>query len=75
VDENAIGTALLRSAIAVHSALGPGLLESAYEHCLAHELERSGIEFRRQVVLPLRYRELTIDAGYRVDLWSRTRSS
>jgi len=68
MDENAIGTSLLKAAMIVHSALGPGLLESAYEHCLAHELECSGIRFRRQVVLPLRYRELTIDAGYRLDL-------
>jgi GxxExxY protein len=75
MDENAIGTSLLKAAMAVRSALGPGLLESAYEHCLAHELECSGIRFRRQVVLPLRYRELTIDAGYRLDLLVDDKSS
>jgi GxxExxY protein len=68
VDENAVGTAVLKAAITVHSALGPGLLETAYEHCPAHEREHAGVQVRRQILLPLRYRELTIDAGYRIDL-------
>ena len=67
-EQNAIGSAILSAAMTVHSALGPGLLESAYEHCLAHELERAGVRVRRQVLLPLRYREITVDAGYRIDL-------
>ena len=52
----------------VHKALGPGLLESAYEHCLAHELLGRGLSLRRQVALPLVYDGVTLDAGYRIDL-------
>jgi GxxExxY protein len=52
----------------VHKALGPGLLESAYEHCLAHELSVRGVSLRRQAALPSRYDGVTLDAGYRVDL-------
>jgi GxxExxY protein len=54
--------------LAVHKALGPGLLESAYEHCLAHELSARGVAFERQLVVPLVYRGMQIDAGYRLDL-------
>src|SRR4051812_28319353 len=52
----------------VHSALGPGLLESAYETCLLYELENQGVSARRQVLIPVRYEALTIDNGYRADL-------
>jgi GxxExxY protein len=52
----------------VHRALGPGLLESAYEVCLAYELERRGLPVRRQVALPVVYRGVRLDAGYRLDL-------
>jgi GxxExxY protein len=52
----------------VHKALGPGLLESAYEHCLAYELGARGFAVRRQVALPITYEGQTLDAGYRVDL-------
>jgi GxxExxY protein len=52
----------------VHSAVGPGLLESAYELCLAHELAGRGLKVRNQVQIPIRYEDLTIDNGYRVDL-------
>jgi GxxExxY protein len=52
----------------VHSAVGPGLLESAYEACLAYELEKQSLRVRRQVMVPIRYDELTIDNGYRIDL-------
>jgi GxxExxY protein len=52
----------------VHGAIGPGLLESAYETCLLYELEKLGLPVRRQVMIPLRYENLTIDNGYRVDL-------
>lgn len=54
--------------IRVHSALGPGLLESAYEHCLAHELGKRGVDVQRQVPMPVTYDGEVIDAGYRVDL-------
>jgi GxxExxY protein len=56
------------SAIAVHRALGPGLLESAYEACLAHELEKRGHSVLRQVALPLVYDTIKLEAGYRIDL-------
>ncbi|HMA49523.1 MAG TPA: GxxExxY protein [Magnetospirillaceae bacterium] len=54
-------------AIRVHRALGPGLLESAYEECLAYELTRSGLPFGRQVGLPVVYEEVRLDCGYRID--------
>jgi GxxExxY protein len=52
----------------VHKALGPGLLESAYEHCLAHEFQKRGLGLRKQLVLPIVYDGEHIDAGYRIDL-------
>ena len=52
----------------VHSALGPGLLESAYEACLCHELFHAGIEFKRQVAVPVQYKDFTLDCGFRLDL-------
>lgn len=55
-------------AIEVHRSLGPGLLESAYEACLCHELENACIPFRRQVALPLEYKSVRLDCGYRIDL-------
>jgi GxxExxY protein len=67
-DENGIGKAVVDSAIAVHSALGPGLLEKTYELCLAHELAKRAFRARRQVGVPLRYRDLVVDDAYRVDL-------
>ena len=54
--------------IQVHKALGPGLLESAYEHCLAHELAPRGVEVQRQLALPVVYEGERLDAGYRLDL-------
>jgi GxxExxY protein len=59
---------VMASAVEVHKALGPGLLESAYECCLAQELASRGIEARRQVALPVVYKGATLDAGYRMDL-------
>ena len=59
---------LVDAGLKVHRALGPGLLESAYEHCLAHELNLRGLAVRRQVVLPINYDGLLLDAGYRLDL-------
>ena len=52
----------------VHSAVGPGLLESAYEVCLAYELDKQRLRLRKQVLVPIRYEEMTIDNGYRIDL-------
>jgi GxxExxY protein len=55
-------------AIEVHRELGPGLLESTYEQCLAHELKLNGFGFRCQHPLPVEYKGLLLDCGYRVDL-------
>jgi GxxExxY protein len=55
-------------AIEVHRALGPGLLESAYEECLCFELRETRIQFRRQVPLPIVYKSVTLDCAYRADL-------
>jgi len=63
-----IASAVVDSAYRVHSALGPGLLESAYATCHAYELRGRGLQVRCQVRLPVKYRELEIDAGYRLDL-------
>lgn len=59
---------VLGAALEVHRFLGPGLLESAYEECLAHELAVRGIPFIRQVALPVRYKAVRLDCGYRMDL-------
>ena len=55
-------------AIEVHRALGPGLLESAYEECLCYELSDAGLSFRRQVPLPVNYKEVRMDLGDRIDV-------
>jgi GxxExxY protein len=68
VTEEQIGHTLLGAALKVHSAIGPGLLESAYESCLLYELEKQNLAVRRQVLIPFRYETLTIDNGYRIDL-------
>ena len=59
---------IIGAAIEVHRNLGPGLLESAYEECLCHELRLLGIDFKRQVALPLLYKGLKLDCGYKLDL-------
>jgi GxxExxY protein len=58
----------LNAAIKVHSALGPGLLESAYKVCLAHELRKRGLEVRTEVPLPVVYDGIELDLAYRIDL-------
>jgi GxxExxY protein len=55
-------------AIEVHRQLGPGLLESAYEECVCLELQEAGLESRRQVPLPITYKSIRLDCGYRLDL-------
>lgn len=59
---------IIASAIEVHRALGPGLLESAYEACLVFELTQRGLYFQRQSPLPVVYKDVRIDCGYRLDL-------
>ncbi len=66
--ENAIGETILGCAIKVHTALGPGLLESTYEACLVHELAKAGLKVERQVALPVIYDGVILDAGYRIDI-------
>ena len=55
--------------IEVHRELGPGLLESSYQHCLAFELGQRGLEIEAQVALPLHFKGVKLDAGYRIDIW------
>jgi GxxExxY protein len=59
---------IVDAAIEVHRVLGPGLLESAYEICLHRELTARGLEVERQVVLPVIYKGVTLDCGYRLDM-------
>ena len=66
--EEDIGHAVIGAAMKVHSAVGPGLLESAYEMCLIYELEKQRIGVQSQISIPIRYEELTIENGYRIDL-------
>ncbi|HEX3882689.1 MAG TPA: GxxExxY protein [Stellaceae bacterium] len=66
--ETGLGERVIGSAIAVHRHLGPGLLESAYEECLCAELADAGIAFRRQVPLPIVYKSVRLDCGYRMDI-------
>lgn len=67
-DTELIGRHVIDAAMKVHQVLGPGLLESTYEHCLAHELGARNVPFRRQVALPVHYEGLRLDAGYRLDM-------
>jgi len=69
MDYNQLTSKILQSAFTVHSALGPGLLESAYEECLFYELIQNGLQVSKQQALPLIYKEVKLDAGYRIDLW------
>ena len=65
---NAVTQAIIGAAMKLHSAIGPGLLESAYEACLAYELRKSGFHVKTQVELPVIYEGVRIDLGYRIDL-------
>ena len=59
---------VIEAAIEVHRALGPGLLESAYEECLCYELQAAGLAIRRQVPLPVIYKEVRLECGYRLNV-------
>jgi len=67
-DENELSKLILDAAFRVHTAIGPGLLESAYEACLAFELRNEGLSVLTQVPLPHVYRDVKLDVGYRLDL-------
>jgi GxxExxY protein len=64
---NKLSSAVIGACIEIHRELGPGLLESTYEECLAYELSRLGVRFERQLPLPVRYKEVLLDCGYRLD--------
>jgi GxxExxY protein len=68
MDLNAVSEAVIGAAIEVHRELGPGLLESAYQTCMRRELTVRGIPFAHEVVLPVTYKGLQLDCGYRLDL-------
>jgi GxxExxY protein len=65
---NELSGKVIGACIEIHRELGPGLLESAYEECLAYELSKAGLRFERQRALPVRYKEVQLDCGYRLDL-------
>lgn len=65
---NQISSQIIGAAIEVHKALGPGLLESAYEACLDYELRQRGLQVEQQKSLPLVYKDMQLDCGYRLDL-------
>jgi GxxExxY protein len=67
-DINKVTESIIGAAIAVHRELGPGLLESTYEACLAYELVERGLKVERQKALPVKYRGVQLDCGYRIDL-------
>ena len=67
-ERDSLTESVIGLAIEVHRALGPGLLESAYQECLCYELKANGIAFGRQVALPVVYKSVKLDCGYRMDL-------
>ncbi len=66
--ENEIARIVFKPGLKVHKALGPGLLESAYTACLAHEIIKTALRVEKQKALPLVYEDVRLDAGYRIDL-------
>jgi len=68
MDIEGVGHTIIGSAIRIHSFLGPGLLESAYQKCLLHELRKSGLKVECEVMVPVCYDGITIEAGYRIDM-------
>jgi GxxExxY protein len=68
MNENEIGKIVVDSAICLHKELGPGLLESVYELLMAHELEARGLAVRRQVPIPIVFKGITFDEGFRADI-------
>ena len=68
ININDISGGVVDAAMQVHSVLGPGLLEAAYQVCLAHELRKRGLGVRREVLMPVRYDSIVLDIAYRIDL-------
>lgn len=71
--EDELASIAVDAMIEVHRELGPGLLENSYEHCLLFELAERGLKVERQVPLPLRYKGVELEVGYRLDLWVERR--
>lgn len=69
MEENSVTKEVLKAAFTVHTQLGPGLLESAYEACLFYEMIQLGLEVERQVAMPLIYKEIKMGTGYRLYLF------
>jgi GxxExxY protein len=68
MNENLITEQILKTAFAVHSELGPGLLESSYKECLAYEMIKNGLFVEKEKPMPLIYHDVKLDIGYRLDL-------
>jgi GxxExxY protein len=68
IDINDISYKIIGCAYKVHSSLGPGLLESTYETCLCHEMKKAGLDFERQLELPIMYDNIQLESGYRIDI-------
>jgi GxxExxY protein len=68
MDENELSYKIIGAALELHNTLGPGLLESVYENALAYDLNELGLEVKTQVPMPLVYKEVKQDIGYRIDL-------
>lgn len=69
MSENELSKIAVNAALQVHKELGPGLLESVYENCLAYELKKTGIKVKQQPALPVVYEDVKLDCGFRLDLW------
>ncbi len=69
MDIEEIAKKIVDAAIKVHTALGPGLMESAYQKCMEYELKKDGISVESEVMLPITYENIKIDAGYRIDMF------
>ncbi|MCB0723964.1 MAG: GxxExxY protein [Ignavibacteriae bacterium] len=68
MNENELAKIVVDKALKVHKVLGPGLLESAYEECLYYELAKAGLKVERQKPMPLKYEDVSLDCGYRLDI-------
>jgi len=69
LEVEAIGKKVLDAAYTIHSALGPGLLESVYEACLAYEIQKQSLKAETQVIVPVKYQSVFVETGLRLDLW------
>ena len=68
MDQNIITDKIIKSSIEVHNFLGPGLLETSYKICLIHELKNLGLNAKSEIYLPIKYKGIELDIGYRIDL-------